>query len=111
MWEPTLIEWFIFVILIIILIGLIGLLWVYGIREPKSKPPDYTINRSIPLRVRFVFGIITFILALIGGGIFLLIMYVADLYPEKELITFGVPLLFAFAFVNALLLPFMLREK
>ena len=103
--ELILIMYLIFAILLIIGILLI----VFVNRKPKQ--PNYTIKRSIPLGVRFVFGFITFILALIGGGIFLLVMYVADLYPEKELITFGVPLLFAFAFVNALLLPFMLRKK
>ena len=86
-----LIMYLIFVILLIIGIGWI----VFVIRKPK--PSAYTIKRSNSSGVRFGFSFIVFIQALIGGSIFLLIMYVADLYPEKELITFGVPLLFAFA--------------
>ena len=96
MFEPTLMEWFIFVISLIVLVVLVGL-WIYGTREPRSKPSDYTIKRSNPSGMRFGLSFVIFIQTLIGGSIFLLIIYVADLYPRRELITFGFPLLFAFA--------------
>ena len=89
--ELILIMWLIFVILLIVGIGLIA----FVIRKPK--PPAYIIKRSNPRGVSFGFSFSIFIQALIGGSIFLLIMYVMDLWPKRDLITFGVPLLFAFA--------------
>jgi hypothetical protein len=37
-------------------------------------------------------------MALIGGALFLLLIYALKLYPDEELLTFGAPLLIFFAF-------------
>jgi len=36
-------------------------------------------------------------MALIGGFLFLLLMYALKLYPDEKLLTFGVPLLILFS--------------